>query len=34
MPMPCISFVTPENERKRLLKKFKKMYYDFLKEGN
>ena len=29
-----ISFVTPENERKRLLKKFKKMYYDFLKEGN
>jgi len=34
MPIPCISFVTPENERKRLLKKFKKMYYDFLKEGN
>jgi len=34
MPMPCISFVTPENERKRLLKEFKKMYYNFLKEGN
>jgi len=34
LPIRRISFVTPENERKRLLKKFKKMYYDFLKEGN